>query len=112
MRTLLAALLMAGTALAFTPNEKQKNALENIAQLEAGVRKCDDWELNARLVGLIFATAGINVNDPETFAYIDERVRFHADRFKDRTREDLCAAIERFYGPKGENVAGLALKAK
>lgn len=108
----LAALLAGSAAAAFEPNEKQKNALEHISQVEAATRKCDDWETNMRLVGAIFLSAGININDPDTFAYADERVSFHIDRIKDRTREDICGAIERLYGPNGEWVSGLALRVK
>lgn len=112
LRLIAAAFLFAGTALAdYAPNERQQNAIEHIAQVVAGAAKCDDWALNERLVGAISLTVGININDPQTYDYVEARVLHHADRIKDRDRDDICAAIERLYGPEGENVSGLAIRA-
>lgn len=112
LRALVMAMALTGATAAFEPNDKQKNALEHLSQVEAGTRKCDDWQTNMRLVGAIFLATGIDINDPDTFAYADARVSFHIERIKDRTRADICAAIERLYGPKGENVADLALRVR
>lgn len=112
LRLLAAALFLAGTALAaYQPNERQKNTIEHIAQVVAGSARCDDWALNERLVGAISLATGIDINDQETFDYVEGRVLFHADRIKARERQDICAAIERLYGPGGANVDGLAIRA-
>ncbi|MFT3809663.1 MAG: hypothetical protein QM698_07065 [Micropepsaceae bacterium] len=104
--------LLTTAAFAFTPDERQKNAIETIAQAVAGSETCDDWALNEKLVAAISLANGFRVNDAATFAYIEERVLFHADRIKDRTREDICAAMGRLYGPEGSNAPDLALKVK
>ncbi len=106
------AVALMGAAIAFMPNEKQKNAIENIAQAVAGSEKCDDWVLNEKLVAAIALANGFRLTDEATFAYVEGRVLFHADRIKDRTREDICAAMGRLYGPEGSNAPDLALKVK
>lgn len=112
-RLLATAALVAGIAHAeYTPTRPQQNAIEHISQVVAGSRKCDDWELNMRLVAAIQMSSDFDIHDPETFAYVDARVMFHIERIKDRPREDICAALERLYGPEGENVVNLALRAK
>ena len=75
-----AAMLLVGAALAFTPSEAQKNAVEAIAQVIAGSKKCDDWALNDKMVAKISLLSSLNINDPATFDYVEGRVLFHADR--------------------------------
>lgn len=112
LRIVCFALALVGAAAAFTPNEKQKNSIENIAQVVAGSEKCDDWVLNEKLVAAIALANDFRLTDEATFAYVEGRVLFHADRIKERTREDICAAMGRLYGPEGSNAPDLALKVK
>ncbi len=112
LRRLAAAIALTGAAAAFTPDERQKNAIENISQVVAGAEKCDDWVLNEKLTAAISLADGFRLTDEATYAYIESRVLFHAERIRSRTREDICAAMERLYGPEGSNVADLALRVK
>lgn len=104
--------LLAGLAQAMSLSEPQKNAIENIAQVIAGSGKCDDWALNERLAAQIQVLQRWSINNPDVYAYVESRVTFHADRIKDRTREDICEAIGRLYGPQGNTVPDLAIKVK
>ena len=109
----LATAMLSGAAAAqFSPNNGQRNAIEHVTQVMAGSAKCDDYALNERFFAVIQLSAGFSINDPETYAYIEERAIFHAKRIKDRTRDDICGAMTRLYGPKGEAVSGLAIKVK
>ena len=112
IRLFAAAAVMIGTTFAFTPNEQQENAIENISQVVAGSRICDDWELNEKLAAAIQIAFGFHITDQATFNYIDERVTYHLERIKDRPRESICDSMERLYGPEGTNAAGLALRVK
>lgn len=112
VRALVLAAQLAGAAFAFTPDERQKNAAENIAQVIAGAEKCDDWAFNEKMLAAISLATGLDINDPATFDYVQARVLFHADRIKDRTREDICAAMGRLYGPEGTNLPDLAVRAR
>ena len=110
---MLAAGLSSGVAAAeFSPNNGQRNAIEHVTQVLAGAQKCDDYALNERLFAVIQLGAGFSINDPETYAYFEERAIFHAKRIKDRTRDDICGAMARLYGPGGTSVSDLAIKVK
>ncbi|BCW89566.1 hypothetical protein sos41_27320 [Alphaproteobacteria bacterium SO-S41] len=105
--------LLSGAAFAqFSPNERQSNAIENIAQVIAGANKCDDYALNERLVAAVQRFGGFSLTDAETYAYVEGRVLFHAKRIKDRTRDDICGAIERLYGVNGTAAPNLAVRVK
>lgn len=113
LRLICVAAAMSGLALAaYAPTEPQRNAIEHFSQVEAGSRKCDDWELNTRLVGNISLALGIDYRDSETLAYLEERLVFHQERMKDTPREVTCEGLELLYGPEGENVRNLALRAR
>lgn len=113
VRLIAAAALLHSIALAaFTPNEKQRNAIEHISQVIAGSRVCDDWALNEKFAAQIQLILGFFVTEPDTFDYVDGRVRFHQDRIAGRTRADICAAMERHYGPEGEAVPNLAWRVR
>lgn len=111
-RTLAMAALLAGAALAFTPTPAQENVIEAISQVIAGSEVCDDWALNEKMVANISLLSGLNINDQATFDHVQGRVLFHAERIKGRTREDICAAMGRLYGPEGTAAPDLALRVK
>ena len=105
--------LLSGAAFAqFSPNDKQRNAIENISQVIAGANVCDDYALNERLLAAIQRFDGFSINDPETYAYVEGRVVHHANRIKGRTRADICAAMERLYGVDGTAAPNLAIRVK
>lgn len=105
------AVLLCGLALAaWTPGPKQTIVLEKIAQVIAGSRVCDQYVLNEKLVAHLQIRLQFRIADPDVFAYLDGRVRFHQDRIAGRTAEDICAAMERLYGPRGTDAIDLALK--
>jgi hypothetical protein len=107
----LAVVTLAGTALAFAPNKRQDIVIENIAQAIAGTNKCDDWAVNEKMVTLTAIGANVMLGNQAVFDYVETRVQFHAERFKPRTREDICGALERFFGPEGSAAPNLVKRA-
>ena len=105
------AVALTGAAVAFTPDKRQDIVIENIAQAIAGTNKCDDWAVNDKMVNLTAISANVMLGNAEVFAYVEDRVMFHANRFKPRTREDICGALERFFGPEGSAAPDLVKRA-
>ncbi len=100
--TLLGVLPAIGPAAALSP--AQTDVIENVAQVIAGTNVCTRLEPNLRILPLLSIRYGMRFDDPAVVTALEERTRFHAARIVGRGPDDICAALERLFGPDGSNV--------
>lgn len=110
-RFLVAMLLLvalAGTAEAQSPLvEARRQLIEDVAQAVAGTNVCTRYKANPAALTVHALRLGFRFDDPAVQERLEERAKFHAERIKGRTAEDICAALQRLYGPEGSNIRNL-----
>ena len=105
---LLTTFLGIGTAEAQSPLvEARRQLIEDVAQAVAGTNVCTRYKANPAALTIHALRLGFRFDAHEVQARLEERAKFHAERIKGRTADDICAALQRLYGPEGSNIRNL-----
>lgn len=111
LRSIVLSLCLAaldGAAAAQSPlAEARQQLIEDFAQVVAGTNVCTRYKPNLALLSFHAVRIRVIFNHPEVQERLAERTRFHAERIKGRSAQDICAALLRLYGPEGSNVRNL-----
>lgn len=99
---------LAGAARAQSPlTDARQQLIEDVAQAVAGTNVCTRYKPNLAALTFHALRASLQFNHPAVQAKLEERTKFHAERIKGRTADDICAALRRLYGPEGSNIRNL-----
>lgn len=107
---MLLAALLGGTAAAEAQSplaDARQQLIEDVAQMVAGTNVCTRYKPNPGALTIHALRYGMRFDAPDVQARLEERAKFHAERIKGRTQEDICAALLRLYGPAGSNIRNL-----
>lgn len=107
---MLLATLLAGTGVAEAQSplaDARQQLIEDVAQAVAGTNVCTRYKTNPGALTIPALRYGMRLDHPDVQARLEERTRFHAERIKGRTADDICAALLRLYGPEGTNIRNL-----